>query len=528
MLIETIDSWSHRCPRRIAHRYRDSAMTYETLRAHSDALCLWLHEQARTHAVPRGTPVVVYGHKESGMLTGFLACAKAGHPYIPVDVSVPGERLARIIASSGAWMLLSPATLPDTGAAGVRCRARISPDAPCYASRLGETPPEDWRLKAGDICYVIYTSGSTGVPKGVQIALRSLESFLNWVTGLFRPREAAEVFLNQAPFSFDLSVMDVYMSLASGGTLWSIDREHAANPGELFLSLGRSRTTFWVSTPSFAEMCLADRAFNAALLPEVKYFLFCGEVLATDTAARLKSRFPAARVVNMYGPTEATVAVTSVTVTPGLLADGKPLPVGKPKPDSRIMVCRPEQLTRLIGEQRGRLAAPPPALPDGGRGEIVIAGPSVSTGYLNNPEQTEKAFFAWEEDGRVWPAYRTGDAGYLANGLLFYQGRLDLQIKLHGYRIEPGEIEENLRQVGWVENAVVVGVEQGGRVAYLKAFVTTNEPVADPFGARRKLRESLRPRLPEYMLPRSFVFIDRMPMTPNGKVDRRRLLEEYR
>jgi len=529
VFIDTVDGWASRRPNRVAHQYRDWATTYEALRVHSDALCLWLREQEHLHRIEGQRPVIVWGHKEPGMLIAFLACAKAGRPYIPVDVSSPPGRLQQIIVSSGAGILVSPARVLDPGpGASLPCLGDLSGDSPCYAPYLGQIPPPGWRIKDDDICYVIYTSGSTGVPKGVQITLRALESFLNWVTGLFRPREGAETFLNQAPFSFDLSVMDLYLSLVSGGTLWSIDREHATNPAELFRSLARSRITFWVSTPSFAEMCLADPAFDATLLPELRCFLFCGEVLTNDTAARLKSRFPSARVENMYGPTETTVAVTSLTVTNELVAAAKPLPVGRAKPDCRILICRPQELTDLIERHSGRLPAPLRPLRDGERGEIVIAGPSVSAGYLNNPVQTEKAFFTWEEDGRLWRAYRTGDCGYYEGGLLFYQGRLDSQLKLHGYRIEPGEIEENLRRVAWVDNAVVLGVEKDGRIAYLKAFIVTSKPPHDPFEARRRLRESLQERLPAYMLPRSFVFIDRLPMTPNGKVDRRRLLEEYR
>ena len=522
MFIEKIDAWSQRCPHRIAHRHRDSATTYETLKTHSDALCLWIEEQSR--GIGR-TPVVVYGHKQAVMLAAFLACGKAGLPYVPVDGSVPAGRLRQIIDSSGARIVLTAAPLPEA-LGKTTLQGSLAPAPPCYAAHLGQVPPAAWALRPEDVCYIIYTSGSTGVPKGVQITRRSLESFLDWVGGLYRPLEAAEVFLNQAPFSFDLSVMDLYMSLVSGGTLWSVDRDQAASPAALFDSLGESRVTFWVSTPSFAAMCLADPGFNSGLLPDLKYFLFCGEVLAHDTAARLKSRFPGARVENMYGPTEACVAVTSLTVTAAVLNDYNPLPVGRPKPDCRVLVCRPEELNRLMAD--GTPPGPPEPLPEGEPGEIVIAGPSVSAGYLNNPGQTRKSFFAWADGGRTWPAYRTGDAGFWRDGLLFFQGRFDFQLKLHGYRIEPGDIEEHLRRVDWVGNAVVLGVEQNGRVAYLKAFVTTPGPVDNQFEARLKLRNSLLEKLPGYMIPRSFAFLERLPMTPNGKVDRRRLLEESR
>lgn len=531
MIINKTDLWSKRCPKRIAHQYRDSKVSYETLKIQSDALCLWLNEQMILNGIPRKSPVIVYGHKQPEMIASFLACSKAAHPYIPVDVSVPPERLRQIIESSGAKILLSPETVPENiNDSLLLCEQNISMASPSlhFSAYLGQVPQDDWKLKEDDVCYIIYTSGSTGIPKGVQITLRSLESFVNWMNSLYQPREMAEVFLNQAPFSFDLSVMDLYMSLSSGGTLWSIDRELTANPWGLFISLGQSSVSYWVSTPSFAELCLMDRGFNRELLPDIKYFLFCGEILTNDTAAKLKDRFPGVRVENTYGPTEATVAVTNITVTTDILNTYSPLPVGVSKPDCRIVVCQPEKLNELILERAGRLQAPPEPLPDGERGEIIIAGPSVSIGYINNPKQTERAFFFWEEDGKVWPAYRTGDGGFWNNGLLFYQGRLDFQVKLHGYRIELGDIEENLRQVQWVENAVVLAVEKKGRVEYLKAFVTTTEPVVDEFEARQKLRKSLQQKLPEYMLPRSFAFVAQMPMTPNGKIDRRKLLGSNR
>ena len=527
MLSEKIHQWALQCPDRVAHRHADTVLTYAALESGSNSTALWLHELSLEHGIARQTPVVVYGHKEIEMLVLFTACIKAGHPYIPVDSSVPTERLRQIIEASGARVVLSPQEVPEgIAATGVIIEAKITldgQDSILHGYRL-EAPPSAWQVQLDEVYYIIYTSGSTGVPKGVQITLRALESFLNWVNSTYHPEERNEVFLNQAPFSFDLSVMDLYMSLSTGGTLWSVDKDQIANPKELFASFADSEISIWVSTPSFAEVCLMDRSFNEMLLPNVKRFLFCGEILTHDCATKLIQRFPRAKVENLYGPTEATVAVSTLTITPDILSAFNPLPVGRVKPDALVLICDPDQLTAGIASGQGSLPHRPETLTEGEAGELIIAGPNVSVGYLNNPEQTEKAFFSWPERGVTWSAYRTGDAGLFKEGLLFYQGRLDFQVKLHGYRIELGEIEENLRRIPMVDNAVVLPIERRGKVEYLQAFITVGKPVEDEFKAVLALREDLREHLPEYMIPRRFKFLEKMPMTPNGKADRRALL----
>lgn len=567
MLREIIDQWAVECPERIAHQHREHALTYAELKLFSDALAVWIHENLGEEQEAH-SPIVIYGHKENEMLVAFLACIKSGHPYVPVDTSVPFERVRQIIEASGTKLLLSPQEVP----AGLRREGLVVQEKlSIHEKYLGQAPALEWQVGQEDVYYIIYTSGSTGMPKGVQITLGALESYLNWVNTVYTPIAKKEVFLNQAPFSFDLSVMDLYMSLSTGGTLWSIDKAEIADLREAFQSFSRSEVTIWVSTPSFAEICLMDKSFNATLLPDLKHFLFCGEILLHDTAAKLLERFPGAKVENLYGPTEATVAVTTVTITPEILATYNPLPVGQAKPDAQILICDSEELDQAIQEavKRDRVDAKskefeskesdsdsvltgsiefgsleledqhgseglgwnrvlkhaPKSVLIGERGEIVIAGPNVSIGYLNNPEQTRKAFFSWqEEDGQLWRAYRTGDAGAFKGDQLFFYGRLDFQVKLHGYRIELGDIEENLRKLPGVENAVVLPIEKRGKVEYLQAFLTTTETVSEEFATSQALKEALRQSLPDYMVPRRFTFVQTMPMTPNGKVDRRVLL----
>jgi len=316
-----------------------------------------------------------------------------------------------------------------------------------------------------------------------------------------------DVFLNVAPYSFDLSCMDTWVALASGSSVLSITRDHLAGPDRLRRRLASSDATIWVSTPSFARLCLSDPTFGASLLPKLRSMLFCGETLASDVASGLIERFPTTAVWNTYGPTETTVATTSVRVDRALLDRYPVLPIGNPMPASRVVIVD-EQLRELT---------------DGERGEILIAGPHVSPGYFGRPDLTAREFMTF--DGA--PAYRTGDRGRRVNGLLFFEGRADDQVKVNGYRIELGDVEANVRSVVGVQDAVVAVLERSGRPEALAVFVLPLEPiaVADVAGRELALRRTLAERLPGYMLPRYVRFVEAFPLTGNGKVDRRALIE---
>src|SRR5712692_8603230 len=468
-LLERIDAWSRLEPGRVAHRSSGGRLTYAELTLGSDAVAACI---ARSLPDDR-SPVVIVGHKEPSMLLGFLGSVKAGHPYVPLDTSLPDQRLEHIVASAGARLVLTPARIAD----------------------MVDTQPEraTARLTDADTYYVMFTSGSTGDPKGVAITLGCLTSFVDWMIGEHSFGEGGtEVFLNQAPFSFDLSVMDLYLSLTIGGTLVSLTADEISNPRHLFQLLGAAQLTTWVSTPSFAQLCLAEKRFDASLMPSVRRFLFCGETLPPAVAVQLLDRFPTSEVWNTYGPTEATVATTSVRIDRDVLARYPTLPVGYPKPDSRVVVLDADDRPVAEGE----------------RGEIVIAGPNVSPGYLNRADLTARSFFQF--DGLQ--AYRTGDLGHFEDGLLFFHGRIDSQIKLHGYRIELGDVEANLRTLEGVRDAVVLPLYRDARVDSLAAFVISHETLPEPsFEAEQSLRRALAARLPPYMIPRVMKIVDVFP-----------------
>jgi D-alanine--poly(phosphoribitol) ligase subunit 1 len=248
-------------------------------------------------------------------------------------------------------------------------------------------------------------------------------------------------------------------------------------------------------------MCLVEDKFAQAMLPRVRRFLFCGETLAPQTAAQLLARFPQAQVWNMYGPTEATVATTSLQIDTGILEKYSRLPVGRVMPGTRILI---------VDENGVELSA-------NERGEIIIAGPNVSPGYAGRADLTGRAFFEYRDQR----AYKTGDLGRFRDGLLFFEGRIDEQIKLSGYRIELGDVEVNLRALPTVRDGVVIPVVKSGAAQSLTAFVTlTTRNETSNFQLAHNLRRQLAERLPAYMLPRKFIFLDAFPITANGKVDR--------
>lgn len=481
-IIERIDRAGQDHPDRIAHVSDDRTLTYAELARKSDAIANYLADKYPGDR----SPVAIAGHKEPEMLIGFAGAVKSGHPYIPIDVSTPVERTARIVQKSRSVAILTPAQI-----AGL-------------ANEQSSGRPR--RVDLDDPFYIIFTSGSSGEPKGVVITLRCLTTFLDWMLQEHKFIPVSETFLNQAPFSFDLSVMDIYLSLATGGTLFSLGKNQIANLKDLYLALRKSAVTTWVSTPTFAQMCLVERGFGQAMLPQLRRFLFCGETLTPETASQLLDRFPGVEVWNSYGPTEATVACTCLQITREILTLYAPLPIGIPMPGAKVFIA-----------DKNLQPVPP-----GQRGEIIIAGTNVSPGYLGQPDLTDTAFFLL---GNL-RAYRTGDRGFAKNGLLFFEGRIDRQVKIAGYRIELGDVEENLRLLPAISDAVVLPVMQQGIVQSLAAFIVlSRRGMESDFEMGNRLRAQLAERLPAYMLPRKFRFYDAFPMTVNGKPDRRKLAE---
>lgn len=460
-------------------------------------------------------PVLLYGHKQPAMVVGILAALLAGRPYVPVDASVPPARVSRILdlARPTAAVLAQapPATFTDVLRESDLPTLLLDPLAACLDDDPAPTGSPR-TVAPEDEAYILFTSGTTGAPKGARIPYRALEHFADWLLESQRFSPRAETFLNQAPFNFDLSVMDLYGALLSGGTLFSITQDEIADPRKLFARLDGAPLTVWVSTPSFARFCLAEPRFGASMLPRLKKFLFCGEALPAPLARELYRRFPESEVWNTYGPTETTVAVTGLLVSRSEAASDEPLSIGRAFPGMDVWIGDPADPTRRRA--------------DGERGEIVIAGPQVALGYLLVPGASGAEAFFQLPDGRR--AYRTGDLGRRDpdDGRFSWAARLDRQVKLHGYRLELGEIEEHLRAAPGVSDAAVLVVERGGRADHLVAFVVPaaeDALPADDLALSTAMRARLAEVLPRYAIPRSVHPLRALPLTTNGKLDRRAL-----
>ena len=480
------------------HTYRDLKENSDSLAAYIDFLKL-----------EEKSPVLVFGGQEYDMLATFVALTKSGHAYIPVDQHSALERIEAILEVAEPSLIIAVGDFPleITNIPMIK----LDQLQTIFAQKT------DYQLthsvKGDDNYYIIFTSGTTGKPKGVQISHDNLLSFTNWMISdkEFSVPERPQM-LAQPPYSFDLSVMYWAPTLALGGTLFALPKELTTDFKRLFTTINELPIGVWTSTPSFADMAMLSNDFNQETLPHLTHFYFDGEELTVITAQKLRSRFPKARIVNAYGPTEATVALSAVAITDEMLATCKRLPIGYTKADSPTFII----------DENGK------ALPNGEQGEIIVSGPAVSKGYLNNPERTQAAFFEFEG----LPAYHTGDLGVMTDqGMLLYGGRMDFQIKFNGYRIELEEVSQNLNKSEYIKSAVAVPrYNKDHKVQNLLAYVVLKEGVAEQFERQlditKAIKEDLKDIMMDYMMPSKFLYRDSLPLTPNGKIDIKGLMNE--
>ncbi len=479
------------------HTYRDLKENSDSLAAYIDLLKL-----------EEKSPVLVFGGQEYEMLATFVALTKSGHAYIPVDQHSALERIEAILEVAKPSLIIAVADFPIEVSVPV---IKLEQLKDIFVQK------SDYELthsvKGDDNYYIIFTSGTTGKPKGVQISHDNLLSFTNWMISdkEFSVPQRPQM-LAQPPYSFDLSVMYWAPTLALGGTLYALPKDLTTDFKRLFETINQLPIGVWTSTPSFVDMAMLSNDFNQETLPNLTHFYFDGEELTVKTAQKLRSRFPKARIVNAYGPTEATVALSAVAITDEMLETCKRLPIGYTKADSPTFVI----------DENGR------AVPNGTQGEIIVSGPAVSKGYLNNPERTKAAFFEFEG----LPAYHTGDLGVMTDqGLLLYGGRMDFQIKFNGYRIELEEVSQNLNKSDYIKSAVAVPrYNKDHKVQNLLAYVVLKEGVAEQFERQlditKAIKEDLKDIMMDYMMPSKFIYRESLPLTPNGKIDIKGLMNE--
>jgi amino acid adenylation domain-containing protein len=489
-VVQLFEAQVARRPLAPAARWNGETLAYAALDARSTALA----RRLRALGVVPGVLVGLCLERSLDMLVGLLGILKAGGAYVPLDPAFPAERLAFMLTDSGAPVLVSETRSLGTVEPGER--QVVCLDALQLDDAAGrEATPLEPRAAPEDLAYVLYTSGSTGKPKAVEIPHRALTNFL-WAMRTAPGFAEDDVLLAITTLSFDIAGLELFLPLIVGGQVEVASRSVAADGRLLRARLEAGGISVLQATPATWRMLL-DAGWSGT--PGLKV-LCGGEGLPQELAHRLLDR--CGELWNMYGPTETTIWSSTERIT----ADDAEITIGRPVANTEFYVVD----TNLQ------------PVPIGVPGELLIGGDGLARGYRNRPELTAAKFIPHPFDGTPSArVYRTGDlARHREDGRVVHLGRLDHQVKIRGFRIELGEIESLLDQHPSVHHSVVVAQNQHEASAYLAAYVVPepgHETTAS--GLRRFLAESL----PDYMVPSAVVTMDALPLSPNGKVDRKAL-----
>ncbi|MEV4510910.1 amino acid adenylation domain-containing protein [Dactylosporangium sp. NPDC049525] len=479
-----------RTPDAVAVQFQDRRLTYRELEAAADRVA----RRLRAEGAGPGGLVAVSAERSTDLVVGLLGVLKSGAAYVPLDPDYPADRLAFMLADAGAPVLLTQSRLPvpDTTA-----RVIFLDDPSEFQQGFArKLPPVPDAPQAGDVAYMIYTSGSTGKPKGVPNTHRGIVNRLDWMQRTYR-LDGTDVVLQKTPASFDVSVWEFFWPLIAGARLVLAKpggHKDAAYLRDLIVREGVTTTHF---VPSMLAMFLAED--GVAACTSLRRVVCSGEELPPDTARAFAATLPATPLWNLYGPTEAAVDVSAWECA----GDLGTVPIGAPIQNIRLYVLDP--------------AGQP--VPPGVPGELHIGGVGLALGYHDRPGLTATRFVPdpfGPPGGRL---YRTGDlTRWRTDGTIEFLGRIDQQVKLRGLRIELGEIEAALRaQPGVTEAAVTVREDRPGDKRLVAYLVGAGEP--DPAALKTALKQSL----PDYMVPTAFVGLERLPLGPSGKLDRRAL-----
>ena len=466
--------------------FESQTLTYQQLNQLANQLA---HYLIQNYHIKPDTLIGICVERSREMIIGVLGILKAGGAYVPIDPNYPLERIQFMLSDAGISMLLTQSSLTEQLlAANLEHPPQvICLDETTFAEQLTDNPSP--QSKPDHLAYVIYTSGSTGRPKGVMIEHLALVNLsLGWAK-TFQVQPQSRL-LQFGSFSFDLSIAEIATTLVTGASLYLANKETLLPSQILVNFLAAHKITHSFLSPS------ALSVLPQATLSDLQCLTVGGEACPAELVTQwAQSR----RFFNCYGPTESTVTAALAVCQP----NGKKPPIGQPLPNIRIYI----------------LDAHNQPLPPGILGELCIAGVGLARGYLNLPETTKGKFLSVELFGKTERIYKTGDlARWGSDGNLEYLGRIDDQIKLRGFRIELGEIESILLQHPSVKEAVVTLCKTESNqslIAYVTGITTD---------LSTQLKNHLKSRLPDYMIPAQIVVLDELPLTPNGKIDRKALL----
>lgn len=490
------------------------AITYGDLADFSGRLATILFQVG----VRRKDRVVLCLHRSPDFLPAILGILKADAVYVPLDPKSPPERWQQIVSDCApAAILCDCQTIILLAGAVTASIPRIS-----LSTRSGQQPlgtearaaledilaspamPPAYHNGPDDLAYVLYTSGSTGQPKGVMITHRNICNYIDWAVAYFQIRNDDRI-LGTAPFHFDMSTFDLWCPVKAGATLCLANEALTLFPEKLLGFMESEHVTIWKGISSLLFYLERAGVVTPGRIPTLSRVLFGGDALPARTLIRWMETFSDKLFYNVYGPTEATGVSLCCPIKQVPGGPGERIPIGQPCKGMKAILLDKELMP----------------VPDGAVGELCLAGPGLGAGYLNDPERTARSFLIANLAGdQVDTWYRTGDLALRrADGNYEFIGREDNQVKIMGYRIEMGEIEQALLAIDGVRDAAVVAVQRGG-LDELVAFVEVEE-VKD----HTQILARLRGRIPAYMIPRRLIPLVELPRCGRGKINRSALRE---
>lgn len=479
-----------------AVRFKGDSMSYSELNRRSNQLARYLYKKG---VLPQSV-VAISTERSFEMIVGIFGILKAGCAYLPIDKNQPARRIEYILKDCGANILLIDA--PGNLQLSSICEEIDISDYALYKDEppgyLGTT------ARSGDVAYIIYTSGTTGNPKGTAVEHSAVINNLHWMQKKY-PIDKNDVILQKTPFTFDVSVFEIFWWTFNGAQVVMLEKGHEKEPKKIVQAIEKHDISVIHFVPSMLNAWLNELETDGADISRIKtlrYVFASGEPLLpkhVDTFNTLCHKTNGSKLINLYGPTEATVHVTSFDCPTNGIVDL--IPIGKPIDNIRFYIL----------DENGMV------LPAGVKGELCIAGCGLARGYINKPELTGEKFIShpWDSQDRL---YKTGDlARWLPDGNIEYMGRIDNQVKINGNRVELGEVENAiLTYPGIRETCAVVKNLNDGRI--LVAYFTSERELS-----AAGIREHLRTRLPEYMVPSRLIQLNDMPLTGHGKIDGKKI-----
>ena len=487
-----------RCPDKVAVRCGKEQVSYGQLNERINRLARYL----KRNGVRKESCVVLLMERSVTMMESILAIWKAGGAYIPVDVTYPEERLRVILEESESPVVVTLSEYASQNLSKATASRWIALDQ--VMDSISQESPENMDTEAGpeNLAYVIFTSGSTGKPKGAMVEHIGM---LNHMFAKINDLKLADtsIIANNASHCFDISVWQMFCALITGGTTVIYPNELVLNPDAFIDTVIADEVTVLEVVPSFLSAMLERLAHKSRQFAQMQYLLVTGETLKPNLVRKWFEMFGGIKLVNAYGPTEASDDITHC------IMDKEPelqsIPIGRPVQNFKIYIVDPWMKLCPVGIA----------------GEICVAGVGVGRGYLNNPEKTKEAFMINPFDTEGGRLYKTGDIGrWTAAGDIDFMGRKDFQVKVRGFRIELGEIEAALEKHPFIRQSVVAVREDIPGNKYITAYF---EGVPGNVPENGELRRFLAQIVPEYMIPSVYVYMEKLPLNSNGKIDRRAL-----